>query len=295
MVRTNKIFHAFPLKRMFRRTSLYFVVIIIAFVFFLMNYKLKIKPIVTSVKESIALRLYANPDSKGDHCFNGPHKYDKGIKILTLITTLNENEFLEEIHLNTLQNWAQFIPQIRLVLYMEDVKCKTCEKASKLGWKVRKIPSVNDQGLPIFKSMLFDAEQEFRSTYTGYSNADMLYDEGLLHLLQTIQTFHSYNREHFIVGRRRNYNITNCSEVHNSHESVPSPCANYMTLYKLEDVSKAGLEYGELFIYDAMDYFIFPTDSLRWKLIPNFVVGRVGYDNWLIVMVSIHFVLLIGY
>ena len=38
-----------------------------------------------------------------------------------------------------------------------------------------------------------------------------------------------------------------------------------------------------MFQTNALDYFITTHSGYPWRSIPNFVVGRVGYDNWLVV------------
>lgn len=40
---------------------------------------------------------------------------------------------------------------------------------------------------------------------------------------------------------------------------------------------------GTLFTTNAQDYFISTKNGYPWDTIPDFVVGRVGYDNWLVV------------
>ncbi len=40
--------------------------------------------------------------------------------------------------------------------------------------------------------------------------------------------------------------------------------------------------WGQPFVTDAQDFFIVGRDSYPWSEVPDFVVGRVGYDNWLV-------------
>ena len=39
---------------------------------------------------------------------------------------------------------------------------------------------------------------------------------------------------------------------------------------------------GKLFANDAEDYFIYSRGGEDWSHIPDFVVGRRAYDNWLV-------------
>jgi len=40
--------------------------------------------------------------------------------------------------------------------------------------------------------------------------------------------------------------------------------------------------HGDLFGTDAQDFFIVTRGAFNWSDIPDFVVGRPGYDNWLV-------------
>lgn len=39
---------------------------------------------------------------------------------------------------------------------------------------------------------------------------------------------------------------------------------------------------GKLFTTNAQDYFIITPGTFDWNNIPDFVIGRPGYDNWLV-------------
>jgi hypothetical protein len=70
-----------------------------------------------------------------------------------------------------------------------------------------------------------------------------------------------------MVGRRTNVNTTKLYDgVELSSERLAEIAQN-----------------ETLFITDAQDYFITTWGGFPWGSIPNFVVGRIGYDNWLLV------------
>ena len=48
------------------------------------------------------------------------------------------------------------------------------------------------------------------------------------------------------------------------------------------DIKETSDRWGQPFVTDAQDYFIAGKDSYPWSEIPDFVVGRVGFDNWLV-------------
>ena len=67
-----------------------------------------------------------------------------------------------------------------------------------------------------------------------------------------------------IIGRRINY-----------------PMKANQTIRDLKDV-KYLASMGELFRSDAIDFFITTKNGYPWQQVPNFVIGRPGYDNWMI-------------
>ena len=71
-------------------------------------------------------------------------------------------------------------------------------------------------------------------------------------------------RRVLVIGQRINYNI-----------------GNNETILNLESVSRLASE-GSLFEGFAQDYLISTRSGYPWHFIPDFVVGRIGYDNWLV-------------
>ena len=52
--------------------------------------------------------------------------------------------------------------------------------------------------------------------------------------------------------------------------------------FRPSDIKETSDRWGQPFVTDAQDFFIVGKDSYPWSEIPDFVVGRVGYDNWLV-------------
>jgi hypothetical protein len=70
-----------------------------------------------------------------------------------------------------------------------------------------------------------------------------------------------------LVGRRLNVNWTS---LMNGNVFLP------------DDVSKVATSRGQLFHDVAQDFFIVHNNSFPWQLIPDVVVGRVAYDNFVV-------------
>ena len=133
-------------------------------------------------------------------------------------------------------------------------------------------PSANPYGTPFFKPMIEYIESRFQSTFYGYCNGDLLFHSDLIPALHSlasrIQSGALKNRV-FFVGRRINYDHQNI---------VPIPAGidaqdTFITKYA---------EQGYLFQTDAQDYFFFTKNAIPWRFIVDVVVGRPGYDNYLV-------------
>lgn len=123
----------------------------------------------------------------------------------------------------------------------------------------------NEYGLP-YLSEIFEyayEEEPFAITYT-YANADILFDTSFLATVQAIiQKFHG--KEFIATGRRTNVNWTLAQDLQ-------QPDFDFDVTYRQ----------GSLFREDALDYFVTTPDSILWYEVPDFVIGRPAFDNWLV-------------
>ncbi len=127
------------------------------------------------------------------------------------------------------------------------------------------MPKLSKAKIPILRHMFMNAREKHKTTYYCYANGDILFDDGLIKTLQVLEPHVAKMKEVLIVGRRTNFKL--------------SPGQNLDSFGALKDASKR----GQLFGTNAEDYFATTTHGYPWETIPDFVVGRVGYDNWLVV------------
>ncbi|KAH9257015.1 hypothetical protein BASA81_004836 [Batrachochytrium salamandrivorans] len=131
--------------------------------------------------------------------------------------------------------------------------------------KIRK----NFYGFVFLKDMFLEAQRLVpdAATYT-YFNDDLLFNQSFIHTLDTV-VLHSLmkrpykgiriNKRFMVMGLRTNVNWTR--EAHSRMLQNPN---------------------GTLFVKSAQDYFACSRGMWDWSKLPDFVVGRVGYDNWLV-------------
>lgn len=132
--------------------------------------------------------------------------------------------------------------------------------------------SMNPYGTPFFKPMVEYVQDHFQSTFYGYCNGDLLFHSDLISTLHSlaskIETGALKSRV-FIVGRRLNYDHQNIVPIPTGIDAQDT----FITKYA---------EQGYLFQTDAEDYFFFTRNALPWRFIVDVVVGRPGYDNYLV-------------
>lgn len=106
--------------------------------------------------------------------------------------------------------------------------------------------------------------KNFNSTFYGYANSDILFDSSLLETLTTIYNEFGNKKSIFISGRRTNVDFVSTKEA-----------------ISYGNIRKAAKTRGILFKVDAEDYFI-TNKRFDWSIVPDFVIGRRAYDNWLV-------------
>ena len=181
--------------------------------------------------------------------------------LLTLFTTAVDKKWKRYIYNNTFINWSLYQNQVTPVFFYSSFDV-LYNMSDSCGWKMLKVPMSNKWGVPILRTMFLEAQKHFDSHFYAYANADILFDESLLETLAAVIAAKPTAPHILITGRRTNVYTT-----------------KMITSFKEVTHLLAG---KEPFISDAQDYFISTRDGYDWRTIPDFVVGRLGYDNWLV-------------
>ncbi|KAK3092857.1 hypothetical protein FSP39_007986 [Pinctada imbricata] len=183
--------------------------------------------------------------------------------ILTLFTSWPSGERDKEgLHQNTIINWSAFQPRINLVLFTNDSRDE--QFAKERGWTVYTIVHHFAGGAPVLRTMFETVMKNFNSTFYGYANGDILFADNMIDTLSSIYTKFSAKEDIFITGRR--YNVDHVS---------PKEAAS------LPNVHTVAKTRGALFEIHSEDYFI-ASKSFPWDTVPDLVVGRPAYDNWIV-------------
>ena len=190
----------------------------------------------------------------------------KNEAILTLFATFKDCYNKSYIHKNTIRNWGLLSPDVIPVLFTDmNGSSSVVEYARQKKWHIFPIPEKGTSGIPILRYMFLEAQQLFDTPFYGYANGDILFDKSLPDTIHGLIRLKKNLTNILVVGQRKNWKIK-------WQQSVTG----------LEEVGEYAESAG-LFKASAQDYFISTRNGYPWSTIPDFVVGRTGYDNWLVV------------
>lgn len=183
--------------------------------------------------------------------------------LLTMFTSWPSNDKNYEMRNITLKNWANLRPHIRPVFFSTNEN--DTKDIIRHGWEVLPVTKIAASGVPVLKYMYLDVIRKFKSKLYGYSNGDILFEDGLIRTLRTVvSSYFPPSIPILIIGQRTNVLNVTADEGTN-----------------MDSLSTIARQRGKLFLTVAEDYFI--TDStFPWSHIPGIVIGRPAYDNWLV-------------
>lgn len=163
------------------------------------------------------------------------------------------------IQWNAIRSWSELGSDVKVVLTGDEEGVE--QAARELG--VDYFPGVarNSQGTPVIPSM-FDAAREKNTPLLACVNADILLFEDFLRAARGVAERFS---DFLVVGQRWDLDIQKPLDFSTGWQN------------RLRQDLKI---HGSLHPRGGSDYFIFPRHAFIGM--PNLVVGRAGWDNWMI-------------
>jgi hypothetical protein len=164
------------------------------------------------------------------------------------------------IQRNALKNWLALGDEVEVLVIGDD--SGVAEACAELS--LRHLPGVecNDQGTPLISSIFTLAREASTSPFLAYANADILF---LPDVLDAIRLIDSQKDRFLAVGQRWDLDVRDPISFEGDWA----------------DMLKRRIETdGKLHGQTGSDYFIYPRGC--FKNIPDFAVGRAGWDNWMI-------------
>jgi hypothetical protein len=181
--------------------------------------------------------------------------------LLTIFTAPKPmtNPHIATIQRNAIKSWLALGDEVEvLVIGDEDGLAETCIE---LG--VRHLPDVtrNASGTPLVSSIFSLARQHGRGEFLVYVNADIIF---LPDILNATRRAASQVRNFLLVGQRWDLDVRQPLEFGQGWDA---------------QLMQHARSNGKLHPRGGSDYFVYPRTCFQH--IPDFAIGRAGWDNWM--------------
>jgi hypothetical protein len=183
---------------------------------------------------------------------------------MSLITLFSAPKPFTDPHIamiqrNAIYSWT-LLPDVEVILLGEETGL--AETAKELGVKHLRNVARNESGTPLISSMFQLARENSNSDLLCIINADMLLMSDFVEAARRSRL----QRDMFVLlSQRWDYDITSPIEFAEGWESRLR-----------ESVRKQ----NQLHRPAGSDFFLFPKSC--YQDIPDFIIGRAGWDNWMI-------------
>jgi len=183
---------------------------------------------------------------------------------MTLLTLFSAPKPFTDPHIamiqrNAIKSWT-LLPDVEIILLGEEMGL--AKAARELG--VKHLPNVarNESGTPLISSMFQLARENSNSDLLCIINADMIL---MPDFVEAVRRARLQRDEFVLLSQRWDYDITTAIDFAEGWE------------FRLrENVGKQ----NQLHRPAGSDFFLFPKSC--YTDIPNFTIGRAGWDNWMI-------------
>ncbi len=181
---------------------------------------------------------------------------------LTLFTAPKPftNPHIATIQRNAIQSWLQMGREVKVLLLGDEEGMD--EAARVLGVEQIKEIKRNVSGTPLISSLFETARIHNDSPLLAYVNADiLLFPEFLFSSVNALKQVNRF----LLIGQRYDLEVTRELDFSAGwQERLKQECREKGTLHKPT----------------GSDYFVYPREC--FQSIPDFAIGRAGWDNWMI-------------
>jgi hypothetical protein len=169
------------------------------------------------------------------------------------------NPHIAMIQRNAIKSWT-LLPDVEVILLGEETGL--AEAAKELG--VKHLPNVtrNESGTPLISSMFQLARENSHSELLCIINADMIL---MPDFVEAAKQALKLKDKFVLLSQRWDYDITSPLEFGDGWQ---------------HQLVEAVRKQNQLHRPAGSDFFLFPKSC--YADIPNFIIGRAGWDNWMI-------------
>jgi hypothetical protein len=182
--------------------------------------------------------------------------------VLTLFTAPKPftNPHIAVIQKNAIHSWTKIGADVEILLLGDEAGMT--EAANELGVHQVKEIARNASGTPLISSLFETARQQNDSPLLAYVNADILLFPGFL---KSAKKTAGLTNKFLLIGQRWDLAVTRELDFTEGwEEKLKQECARE----------------GKLHPPTGSDYFVYPRAC--FEKIPDFAIGRAGWDNWMI-------------
>lgn len=169
------------------------------------------------------------------------------------------NPHIAMIQRNAIKSWT-LLEDVEIILLGDEVGL--AEIAREFNLKHFPNVKVNDTGVPLISSMFEIARENSKSELLCIINADMILMDDFVEMTKQVK---SQKSKFVLLSQRWDYDIES-----------PLDFDEGWQLKLRENVTKQ----NQLHRPAGSDFFLFPKSC--YQDIPNFTIGRAGWDNWMI-------------
>ena len=182
------------------------------------------------------------------------------ITIFTSPKPFTKSAHIHTIQRNAVASWCHLGPEVAVVLIGDEEGME--EIAQEFGVQHIKEVRTNELGTPMIPSMFEIAREVTDSPILAFANADVIFTQTMIDAVKQVS---AQEVAFLMVGQRYDIGIT---------EPIDFSAGWQERLLALN------ASIGRLHRPTGSDYFIFPRSC--YVDVPDLVIGRAGWDNWMI-------------
>lgn len=182
--------------------------------------------------------------------------------LITLFTSPKPftNPHIATVQRNAIGSWVELGKRVEVVLLGDEEGL--AETAKELNVKYIREIRCNSKGTPLISSLFNVARSVNQSPLLAFVNADIIF---LPDFVESSERLLELSQQFLIVGQRWDMEITSLLDFSAGWQQ------------RLRNECKQS---GKLHKPMGSDYFVFPRQC--FACIPDFAIGRAGWDNWML-------------
>lgn len=170
-----------------------------------------------------------------------------------------KNPHIKIIQENAIRSWQMLRPKPEIILYGDDDGVDKI--ANELS--VKHIPNVrkNEFGTPLLNDVFNNAQNIAANNILCYVNCDIILFQDFVETINIVKD----EKEYILLGQRWDYDQKELIDFNDNWD---------------KELKEKVINNGVLHPPGGSDYFVFKKGLV--KSMPDFAVGRLGWDNWFI-------------